>query len=108
MSKTLTSMKLISMTCEHSVAQRAINLLQARGVKSVRTSAIRIEEFGHDTVVDLHESQLKMEFLVLPEMVNGILEDFSRQFFSRFDVGFYLTDAQVLRPEIFCQLEAQK
>lgn len=102
MSHQLTSMKLISMTCEHSVAQRAINLLQSKGVRSVRTSAIRIEDFGNETSVDLHESQLKIEFLVRPELVGGILDEFSRLFISKFDVGFYLTDAQVLRPEIFC------
>lgn len=102
MSHSLSPMKLISMTCEHSVAQRAINLLQSKGVKSVRTSAIRIEDFGNETSVDLHESQLKIEFLVRPELADSILAEFSRLFISRFDVGFYLTDAQVLRPEIFC------
>ena len=102
MIQTLTPMKLLSMTCEHSVAQRAIDLLQSKGIRSVRTSAIRLEEFGNDASVDLHESQLKLEFLVHPEMVPGLLEEFSKKFFSRFDVGFYLTDAEVLRPEIFC------
>jgi hypothetical protein len=102
MTQNLTPMKLISMTCELSVSQRAINLLQARGVKSVRTSAIRVEEFGNESSVDLHESQLKIEFLVRPEMVAGILEHLQKMFFSHFDVGFYVSDAQVLRPEIFC------
>lgn len=102
MIQTLTPMKLLSMTCEHSIAQRAIDLLQSKGIKSVRTSAVRLEEFGHDTSVDLHESQLKLEFLVHPEMVQSLLEEFSKKFFSRFDVGFYVTDAEVFRPEIFC------
>ena len=102
MSQPLTAMKLISMTCELSIAQRAINLLRSRGVKSVRTSAIRVEEFGSESSVDLHESQLKIEFLVRPEMVSGITEHLQKMFFNHFDVGFYVTDAQVLRPEIFC------
>jgi len=97
----LTPMKLMSMTCEQSVVQRALALLEKQGVRSVRTSAIRIEEFSADTSVDLHESQVKLEFLVFAEMVNPIIEELSKQFLSRFDVGFYVTDAQVLRPDIF-------
>ncbi|MBM3383227.1 MAG: hypothetical protein FJY29_12450 [Betaproteobacteria bacterium] len=104
MTQSLTPMKLISMTCELSVAQRAINLLQSMGVKSVRTSAVRVEEFGNETSVDLHESQLKIEFLVRPEMVSAILEHLQKMFFNHFDVGFYVSDAQVLRPEIFCEM----
>jgi len=102
MNPTLTPMKLISMTCEHSVAQRALSLLQKLGVKSVRTSSIRLEEFSHGASVDLHESQVKLEFLIYPEKVEGLIAELSKQFLSRFDVGFYVTDATVLRPEIFC------
>jgi hypothetical protein len=101
----LTHMKLISMTCEHSVAQRTIDLLREKGVRSVRTSAIRIEEFGADSSVDLHESQLKLEFLVHPDQFSPLLSELTRRFLSRFDVGFYTTDAHVLRPEIFCDSE---
>ena len=106
MTQTLTPMKLISMTCEHSVAQRAMDLLQTLGVRSVRASEIRVEEFGNETVVDLLESQVKLEFLVRPEMVSNLLNQFSAKFLTRFDVGFYVTDAQVLRPEIFCSSES--
>jgi hypothetical protein len=98
-------MKLISMTCEHSVAQRAIDFLREKGVRSVRTSAIRIEEFGNDSSVDLHESQLKLEFLVHPDQFAPLLDELTKRFLSRFDVGFYTTDAHVLRPEIFCEPE---
>lgn len=95
-------MKLISMTCEHSVAQRTLTLLQKHSVKSIRTYSIRIEEFGNETSVDLHESQVKLEFLVFPEKLDAIVEDLSKQLLSKFDIGFYVTDAQVLRPAIFC------
>ena len=98
----LTPMKLISMTCEHSVAQRMLALLQKHNVKSIRIYSIRIEEFGAEASVDLHESQVKLEFLVFPEKLEQIVEDLSKQLLSRFDVGFYVTDAQVLRPAIFC------
>jgi hypothetical protein len=106
MSKTLTSMKLISMTCEQSVAQRALKLIEKLGVKSVRTHTIRLEEFGQESSVDLHESQVKLEFLVFGEMVEPIIAQLSAQFLNRFDVGFYITEAQVLRPEIFCETGA--
>ncbi|MFZ9519595.1 MAG: hypothetical protein ACO3A4_03880 [Silvanigrellaceae bacterium] len=102
MSRPLTSMKLISMTCEQSVAQRALKLLEKIGVKSIRTHSIRLEEFGQESSVDLHESQIKLEFLVFEEMVETIVSQLSDQFLNRFDVGFYVTEAQVLRPEIFC------
>jgi hypothetical protein len=103
MSQTLTPMKLISMTCEHSVAQRALSLLEKHGVKSVRNHAIRLEEFGAESSVDLHESQVKLEFLVFNEKVEHIIAELSKQLLSRFDVGFYVTDAHVLRPSIFCE-----
>jgi hypothetical protein len=102
MKNPLTPMKLISMTCEHSVAQRTLTLLQKHSVKSIRTYSIRIEEFGNETSVDLHESQVKLEFLVFPEKLDAIVEDLSKQLLSKFDIGFYVTDAQVLRPAIFC------
>lgn len=99
----LTAMKLVSMTCEHSVAQRALLLLEKHGIKSVRTNAIRIEEFGAESSVDLHDSQVKLEFLVFESHIQPLIQELSAQFLSRFDVGFYVTDAQVLRPEIFCE-----
>lgn len=103
MNHNLTPMKLISMTCEHSIAQRALALLEQQGVKSVRASSIRIEDFGSESSVDLNDSQEKLEFIVHPEKVQVIISEFSKQFLSRFDVGFYVSDVQVLRPEIFCK-----
>lgn len=103
MTHALTAMKLVSMTCEQSVAQRALKLLEKTGVKSIRTSSIRLEEFGNESSVDLHEAQVKLEFLVFPQKIDAIIADLSKHFLSKFDVGFYITDAQVLRPEIFCE-----
>ncbi|NBX18417.1 MAG: hypothetical protein EBR09_13750 [Proteobacteria bacterium] len=102
MTTQMTPMKLISMTCEQSVAQRTMTLLQKHSVKSIRTYSVRIEEFDGEASVDLHESQTKLEFLVFPEKLEAVVSDLSKQLLSRFDVGFYVTDAQVLRPAIFC------
>ena len=83
MTHALTAMKLISMTCEQSIAQRALKLLEKNGIKSVRTNAIRLEEFGNETSVDLHESQVKLEFLVYQEKVDALINELSKQFLSR-------------------------
>jgi hypothetical protein len=90
------------MTCEKSVAPKAIELLQNNGVLSIRTSETNIErcESSHSSV-DLNESQLKMEVLVPPEALDTLISVLSKKFFKHYEVMFFVSDAQVLRPELF-------
>lgn len=102
MNLNFTHMKVISMTCEKSVAQRAIELFQSNGAVSIRTSETQIErgESSHSSV-DLNESQLKIEVLVTPEALDPLVKVLSKKFFSHYEVMFFVSDAQVLRPELF-------
>lgn len=102
MTHNFTRMKVVSMTCEKSAAQQAIELMHKRGVVSIRTSLTQIEK-SEDALssVDLNESQLKLEFLVTPEALDPIVATLSKTFFNRYEVMFFVTDADVLRPELF-------
>lgn len=102
MNRNLTRMKRISITCEQSVEQRVLDALKIRGVKSARVSSVRIEEFDGESAVDLFESQLQIDCLVTPDKVDGIVDAFTRLLTSKFELGFFVTDAEVLRPGIFC------
>lgn len=102
MTLSFTSMKVISITCENSVAQKAIDLLQENGVVSIRTSITQIERSEtSQSSVDLNESQLKIEVLVTPDALDTLVSVLSKKFFNRYEVMFFVYDAQVLRPELF-------
>jgi hypothetical protein len=102
MSLNFTHMKVISITCEKSVATKAIELLQDNGALSIRTSVANVErcESFHSSV-DLNESQLKLEVLVPPEALDSLITVLSKKFFKHYEVMFFISDAQVLRPDLF-------
>ena len=97
-----TKMKLISITCEHSVEKRILNLLAQNGVRSVRVADCRIEEFNGHVSVDLNGSQSKIECIVSAQALDAIVFELAKCFLPKFDLGFFVSDAEVMRPEIFC------
>ncbi|MCA2959049.1 MAG: hypothetical protein IOD12_02270 [Silvanigrellales bacterium] len=102
MTSRLTPMKVVSLTCEQGVAPRLLSTLKTLGIKSVRITETRVEELcGDDDAVDLHQCQWLVECVVPPEAVSSIIDELSATFLSRYDVGFYVHDAAVLRPGLF-------
>ena len=103
MNVVLTRMKLISITCEQSLEKRVLAVLRSEGALRARVSKSHVEEFDGSPAVDLLESQIKIECIVTPASVGSVVDEFSRQFLARFDLGFFVSDVEVLRPEIFCR-----
>lgn len=101
MNKELTATKLLSITCEITASRKLLSCLQKQGVRSVRISDVRIEEFNGDSPTDLNEAQHKIECLVDTAMIGPIVSEIKSILLKNFDLGFYVTDAFVLRPEIF-------
>lgn len=102
MTLNFTHMKVISMTCEMSVAPKAIELLKENGALSIRTSVTQVEKSeAFQSSVDLNESQIKLEVLVTPEALDSLVSVLSKKFFRHYEVMFFVSDAQVLRPELF-------
>lgn len=102
MTTPLTPMKVVSLTCEQGVVPRLLSSLKALGIRSVRITEMRVEELaGDEDAVDLHQSQCLVECVVPPGAVEALLKELSATFLSRYDVGFYVHDASVLRPALF-------
>jgi hypothetical protein len=98
----LTTLKFISITCERSLERKVLELLRVQGVKSVRMSDTRIVEFSEESEVDLNGSQVKIECLASITIAQNVIEVFQKKFLNKFDIGFFVTDALVMRPQIFC------
>ena len=97
----LTALKLISITAENAATKKIKEILRNHGIKSVRVSSILMEEFEPSTSMDINESQTKIECLATESLVRPILKDIEAHLLENYDIGFYVTDAMVLRPEIF-------
>jgi hypothetical protein len=102
MVSTLTKLNFISITCERSLERKVLEILKKNGIKSTRLSEVRILEFSEETDVDLHGSQIKIECLANESTTQKIIEVFKNKYLSnRFDIGFFVAEASVLRPTIF-------
>jgi len=97
----LTALKLISITAENAASKKIKEILRGHGIKSVRISYIVMEEFEPSTSMDINESQTKIECLATESLVRPILKDIEAHLLKNYDIGFYVTDAMVMRPEIF-------
>jgi hypothetical protein len=97
----LTALKLISITSENAATKKIKEILRQHGIKSVRVSSILMEEFQPSTSMDINESQTQLECLASESLVAPILTDIEKHLLKNYDIGFFVTDAMVLRPEIF-------
>jgi hypothetical protein len=104
----LTKMKFVSITCEHSIEHKILDVLRKNGIRSTRLMNARIEELDGESSMDLLESQLKIECVVSEDKLVSIVEEFSKRFLTKYDVGFFVSDVEVLRPEIFCNQARKK
>jgi hypothetical protein len=97
----LTTVKFVSITCEHSAEKKMLEALRKAGVRSVRASTARIEDFGGDAEVDLLGTQVKLDFLASEDVAERVISAVQGLLKQHFDLGFFMTEAQVLRPHVF-------
>ncbi len=101
MTSRLSPVKILSLTCEQSVGTRLLEVLRKNGVRSARVTEARVEELDGDSAVDLNVTQLVIECVISSDAVTRIVDILAAEFLPRYDVGFFIHDANVLRPEVF-------
>ena len=102
MKEALTPLKFISITCEHSAEKKVLKVLHKQGIRSARVTETRIVDFSGESEVDLVGTQLKIECVASEDTIHHIVENVKFLLQANFDLGFFVTDATVLRPHVFC------